>query len=443
MMTIWETLDIDATSDDAAIRRAYARQLKLHRPDKDPQGYQELREAFDLAKRYASGMTLWQTDAVEEDEQPVAASSATEDYLQLLEKHHDVDLHPGWQHDALEDDAERFSVRLLADEFSTLNALRHYLEHELPDALEARSVFSQALAQALSQREGITRGLINAVSEIMGWGLENYRARQLSGQVIEALETQIALSEANDYWAFLSRQGDEDGDRQAKLAWRILSGEIRSLPWWTRLIPGFIQVLTGQLSTIKQYHPQLLARVDPALQQSLATPALALSWDGIVVLWFWGFSLWLEVSRSPSAVWQAAVMLVMIVIYLWGVPLLLEGYAQRKVLARVLLPFFWLLGWVIMAVPLFHLGQLLFSYPPTEKGPARLVMFGVVLAYPAWWLIRRNLYRWYAMPLKGVSTMIMLPILFLRNFSPAMAAVGILLLPIFFSHVIRWLFFFG
>ena len=54
MATIWDVLGIAPTTNESEIRRAYARELKQRRPDKDPQGFQALREAFDSAKRYAS-----------------------------------------------------------------------------------------------------------------------------------------------------------------------------------------------------------------------------------------------------------------------------------------------------------------------------------------------------------------------------------------------------
>ncbi|GJM01595.1 MAG: hypothetical protein DHS20C08_00960 [Rhodomicrobium sp.] len=48
-MTAWETLGIKPTNEEPAIKRAYAAKLKIIRPDEDPEGFQQLREARDEA----------------------------------------------------------------------------------------------------------------------------------------------------------------------------------------------------------------------------------------------------------------------------------------------------------------------------------------------------------------------------------------------------------
>jgi hypothetical protein len=45
----WQVLGIDPTDDASAVKRAYAKRLKAVRPDEDPQGFQQLREAYETA----------------------------------------------------------------------------------------------------------------------------------------------------------------------------------------------------------------------------------------------------------------------------------------------------------------------------------------------------------------------------------------------------------
>lgn len=48
-MTPWEALGLtrEEAADPAAVRRAYARQLKAHRPDRDPEGFRRVRDAYE------------------------------------------------------------------------------------------------------------------------------------------------------------------------------------------------------------------------------------------------------------------------------------------------------------------------------------------------------------------------------------------------------------
>ncbi|PHE53925.1 J domain-containing protein [Bacillus pseudomycoides] len=55
-MSIWETLEIEPTDNIAAIKKAYAKLLKIYHPEDDPEGYQRLREAFDKAIKSAKQM---------------------------------------------------------------------------------------------------------------------------------------------------------------------------------------------------------------------------------------------------------------------------------------------------------------------------------------------------------------------------------------------------
>lgn len=67
-MNVWEILGLPPTSDQAAIKRAYAAQLKLHKPQVDPEGFQHLREAYTWALRWGDRFEQDAWDHEDEDQ---------------------------------------------------------------------------------------------------------------------------------------------------------------------------------------------------------------------------------------------------------------------------------------------------------------------------------------------------------------------------------------
>ncbi|MFN7782463.1 MAG: hypothetical protein ACK5PG_06975, partial [Lysobacterales bacterium] len=74
-MNPWQVLGIEPTEDARAIKQAYARALKQHRPDSDPEGYQRVRECYE----WALGWVEWrQSQPLDPDPQASIASESVE-----------------------------------------------------------------------------------------------------------------------------------------------------------------------------------------------------------------------------------------------------------------------------------------------------------------------------------------------------------------------------
>jgi len=64
MMDIWAVLGIHKTTDEREIKRAYAKMLAKYHPEDEPEKFQEIKEAYELALKHAKGLV--KSDDLEE-----------------------------------------------------------------------------------------------------------------------------------------------------------------------------------------------------------------------------------------------------------------------------------------------------------------------------------------------------------------------------------------
>ena len=77
-MTPWNWLGIGQDASEAEVKRAYAKALRRHRPDEDPQGFQTTHEAYRIALHWARRPPDWDDDADADDDDDVDRVASTE-----------------------------------------------------------------------------------------------------------------------------------------------------------------------------------------------------------------------------------------------------------------------------------------------------------------------------------------------------------------------------
>lgn len=442
MTTIWDVLGIQPTDDEREIRRAYARELKLRRPDQDPQGFQELREAFDSAKRYASSEIPPVQEQEQEQEQvtlydyPEPTQPADENQQFASEAVTVPDV--SWSQNELWSRAHSLSILLIKDELKGLGELHQYLDNEIPDALEALQAFSLMLARELSEQPGLDRNLLNEVSAVMHWQLDSYNSSPLSHWIILALEEQISLTEQENYWQKLSWK--YLGSRLKQLKWRLLTEKGASVPWWGRLIPDLFLQLDAQVSEIRQLHPALQERLNPLLLNELSQPGRAITWETIIAILFWGNTARIMGQITPQIDSLPALMLVVIASFLWGYPALLRWSTTGGVAEKCTQVFFWLVSVALLVIATYYAWQAINTF--REESPRPQIAAGVLILVmlsigSAFW---QNRSEWRSVPIIIILTILKFPIVFIRKLSPLVSLLGLALLPILYAIIVDFVF---
>lgn len=327
-MSIWQTLDIAPTRDAAEIRRAYARQLRQCRPDRDPVGYQQLREAFDEAKRLAAANE--EEVDVDTDAFGVVPELERDDDIIVPLRQEVSPLLPEADAFYRDDELQTLAHQLVNTEMMGVARLtRLWSRVSGKGSLGQQQRFHQDLASALARQSGLTEGLLERVANQLEWRLEDYDYSHIIPEPVQhALQHQLRETELARARTQLDVE-EKHGSILNRMALRLLRSDRQTVPFWLRLIPGAITALSRQVNHLLYYYPEIVSQLNPTLLQFLQQPRAALSWQGIFMLGYWYivFNAALQISGASTVVSATAIATVMF--YLFVSDMIMLGLKQK------------------------------------------------------------------------------------------------------------------
>ncbi|WP_338496146.1 J domain-containing protein [Pseudomonas sp. WP18] len=168
-MSHWQLLSLTPDADERSIKRAYARLLKVHRPDENPDAFQRLREAYETSLAEAR----WRAQADEETvETPLAeplppAPEVVE--IPVRDMHVERIEIPTVVSPPEPSLGQMAQWLVEGKERQLMEALRHWLSSEWLVPFEHRQQFEQCVLDWFESAPSWSPAFFEGVCQAMGW----------------------------------------------------------------------------------------------------------------------------------------------------------------------------------------------------------------------------------------------------------------------------------
>ena len=236
-MNFWNILNISPTTEKKQVKRAYAKLLKQHKPEQDPEGYQRLREAFDAAILYCKNPSTKQDLAWDTMDQTSSNSFPTEQSPPIKSEITEQEIN---QEKAISKQIEVLLQQIFSEKDSQVATLlfQQAIQSDLLLNLKYRHIFEMEclyIGGEWSPEHLFPGALFNTVIGEFGWFNQHFKEPQLN-HYIDYLKVRIA--EYNEYLILL-----KVSKKKTFFGFRFNSHKI----WASRRLLGNLHVLYFQL----------------------------------------------------------------------------------------------------------------------------------------------------------------------------------------------------
>ncbi|WP_417696596.1 J domain-containing protein [Pseudomonas sp.] len=170
-MSHWQVLGLTPDADERSIKRAYARLLRIHRPDENPNEFQRLREAYEasLAEarwRAQAGRKVVYAPSAVSASTPERYQPAEDPTLVILRERVDIPTTASPPEPSLGQMQQWLAE---GKDRQVMDALSLWLASDWLLPFERRQQFEQNILDWLESAEGWSPAFFDGVCQVMGW----------------------------------------------------------------------------------------------------------------------------------------------------------------------------------------------------------------------------------------------------------------------------------